>query len=200
MTVDFQTKPTLHGEKVTLRPFLPDDWEKMLPILAEPEVNRLTGSAVSDEEASKGMSPEEIEQVKEWYQSRNQQTDRLDLAIIDNQTGALVGEAVFNEYNETTQNVNFRVLIGANGRDKGLGTEGIALFLRYGFEVLKLHKVELSVYSFNPRAEKVYRKNGFVLEGIKREDFLYNGEYFDTKLFGLLRKDYLENKQSFAEG
>lgn len=200
MTIDFQTKPTLHGEKVTLRPFLPDDWEKMLPILAEPEVNRLTGSVVSDDEVSKEISPEEIERIKDWYQSRNQQTDRLDLAIIENETGALVGEVVFNDYNETTQNVNFRVLIGANGRDKGLGTEAMALFLCYGFEVLKLHKVELSVFSFNPRAEKVYRKNGFVLEGIKREDFSYNGEYFDTKIFGLLRKDYLENKQPADEG
>jgi RimJ/RimL family protein N-acetyltransferase len=194
MKIDFQTKPTLKGKKVTLQPFMQDDWIKMLPILEEPEVNRLTGSVVNDDEANNSISSEEIERIKKWYQSRNQQMDRLDVAIIENETGELVGEVVFNDYNETTQNVNFRILIGAKGRNKGLGTEAIALFLQYGFEVLNIHKVELDVYSFNPRAEKVYRKNGFVLEGIKREDFSYNGEYFDTKIFGLLRKEYLVKK------
>ena len=53
-----------------------------------------------------------------------------------------------------------------------------------------MHKVELDVYSFNPRAEKVYRKNGFVLEGVKRKDYQYNGTYIDTKLFGMLKCDY----------
>ncbi len=194
MKLDFQTKPTIKGEKVILRPFEQGDWKKMLLILEEPEVNRLTGSVVNDDEANRATSQEEIERIKQWYQSRNQQTDRLDLAIIEKETRELVGEVVFNDYKEITQNVNFRILIGALGRNKGLGTEAVALFLRHGFEVLNIHKVELDVYSFNPRAEKVYRKNGFVLEGIKREDISYNGEYFDTKIFGLLRKDYLENR------
>jgi RimJ/RimL family protein N-acetyltransferase len=67
--------------------------------------------------------------------------------------------------------------------------------LEYGFEVLNLHKVELGVYSFNPRAEKVYRKNGFVLEGVQREAIQYNDEYFDTKIFGMLKEDYLRARE-----
>jgi RimJ/RimL family protein N-acetyltransferase len=56
---------------------------------------------------------------------------------------------------------------------------------------LQLHKIGLEVYSFNPRAERVYQKAGFVLEGVKREDFIYNGEYIDTKVYGMLKADYL---------
>lgn len=188
--IDFKTKPVLEGKKVILKPFDIEDWEKMLPILAEPEVNRLTGSVVNDEEASAAFSIEEAEKIKEWYLSRNQQTDRLDLAIIEKEKEALVGEVVFNEYDENTGNVNFRILIGEAGRGKGLGTEATEIFLRYGFEVLGLHKVELEVYSFNPRAERVYRKNGFILEGVKREGFRYNDIYIDTYIFGMLKEDY----------
>jgi len=196
--INFQAKPVLEGKKVILRPFEMNDWEKMLPILEEPEVRRLTGSDNSDEEANLSISPEEAEKIKQWYQSRNQQADRLDLAIVERQSESLVGEIVFNDFDETTINVNFRILIGSSGRGKGLGTESIALFLRYGFEVLGLHKVELDVYSFNPRAEKVYRKNGFVLEGVKREDFQYNGTYIDTKLFGMLKSDYVQLKNKIV--
>jgi RimJ/RimL family protein N-acetyltransferase len=55
-------------------------------------------------------------------------------------------------------------------------------------------RIELDVYSFNPRAEAVYQKVGFVLEGIKRKNFIYNGELFDTKLYAMLQSDYQNRK------
>lgn len=36
------------------------------------------------------------------------------------------------------------------------------------FERLGLHRLELDVYSFNPRARRVYEKAGFRREGILR--------------------------------
>ncbi|WP_438434962.1 GNAT family N-acetyltransferase [Gorillibacterium sp. sgz500922] len=186
----FHLKPTLTGEKVILRPFSEGDGQRMLEILAEPEVRRLTGSVTSEAEAQAPDSEEEKERIRQWYRTRSDQTDRLDLAICDRASGELVGEAVFNEYDPSTGNVNFRILIGAAGQGKGIGSEAVGLFLRYGFEELKLHKVELSVFSFNPRAERVYRKNGFRLEGIRREDLCYEGEYVDSLLFGILRSEY----------
>ncbi len=150
--IDFKTKPVIEGKKVILRPFEDKDWEKMLSMLEEPELRRLTGSVANDREANAPTDSEELAKIRKWYESRNQQTDRLDLAIVERGNGELVGEVVFNEFEETTRNVNFRILIGASGRGKGLGTEATALFLQYGFEELGLHKIELEVYSFNPRA------------------------------------------------
>ncbi len=189
--IDFSYKPIIEGTKVVLRPFAKNDWEEMIRILDDLELKRLTGSVTSDEEANATDSPEEMERMKQWYLNRNEQTDRLDLAIVDIESGLVVGEAVFNEYEEETGNVNFRILIGRAGRNKGLGSEAVSLFIMYGMTELQLHKIGLEVYSFNPRAERVYQKAGFVLEGVKREDFMYNGEYIDTKIYGMLRADYL---------
>lgn len=187
---NFKEKPVLSGEKVRLRPFEDGDAEKMLSILEELDVRRLTGSAGNDEEASRPMTEEEKERTRAWYAKLNAQTDRLDLAIVDQESGEVIGEAVFNEYDDEAGNVNFRILIGSAGQGQGRGTEAIRLFLRHGFENVGLHRVGLEVFSFNPRAERVYVKNGFVLEGIKREDFMYNGEYIDSKVYGMLRSDY----------
>ena len=101
---------------------------------------------------------------------------------------------VFNEYDEVTNSVNFRILLSESCCNKGVGTEAISLFVQYGMEKLELHKISLEVFSFNLRAKKVYQKVGFKLEGIKREDFLYNSEYIDTKIYGMLKTDYLNNK------
>ncbi|OWA37958.1 GNAT family N-acetyltransferase [Saccharibacillus sp. O16] len=178
------------GEKVQLRPFAEGDGEKMIAILEEVDVRRLTGSAVDDAEASQPMTEEQKARTLAWYANLNEQPDRLDLAIIDQESGELIGEAVFNEYDDNAHNVNFRILIGSAGQGQGLGTEAIRLFIRHGFETMGLHRIGLEVFSFNPRAERVYIKSGFVLEGIKREDFAYNGTYIDSKVYGMLRADY----------
>lgn len=187
---DFSLKPTLHGEKVILRSFQPEDIEAMLEILSDYEVRKLTGSVCTDEEAHAPETQEEIEKNRQWYKTRNEQLDRLDLAIVDKTTNKIVGEVVFNEYDDNANKVNFRILIGSNGRNKGFGSEATALFLKYGFDILKFHKIELQVFSFNPRGEHVYIKNGFVLEGILREDFKYEGEYIDYKLYSILSSEY----------
>lgn len=187
---DFKHKPILTGERMILRPFKEDDFDEMIAILNEPDVRKLTGSAVNEEECAEPFSEADLDKMRAWYASRNEQTDRMDLAVIDRHTGNLVGEAVLNEYDEVTRNVNFRILIGMSGQGRGIGSEATKLILKYAFEVLLLHKVSLEVFSFNPRAERVYVKNGFLLEGVRREDFRFEDEYIDTRIYGMLKSDY----------
>jgi RimJ/RimL family protein N-acetyltransferase len=191
---NFMIKPVLVGEKVILRPFEERDWEIMYEILNEPDLKKLTGSVSSDEEAYAAPQPEEREKIRQWYMTRNEQNNRLDLAVVYKESDQVIGEVVFNEYDEETDNVNFRVLLSEASCNKGVGTEALSMFIQYGIEELVLHKISLEVYSFNPRAERVYQKVGFKLEGIKREEFIYNQEYFDTKIYGLLKADYLDKK------
>lgn len=190
--VNFAHKPVLVGDKVILRPFEEKDYDVMFEILEEFELRKLTGSASSDEEANTPSDQEEKEKTLKWYSTRNEQSDRLDLAVVHKKNGQIIGEVVFNEYEEEAGNVNFRVLLSNSGCDKGLGTEAVTIFIKYGMEELQLHRISLEVYSFNPRAERVYQKVGFKLEGIKREEFLYNDEYIDAKMYGLLQSDYIE--------
>ncbi len=127
---DLATKPTLHGTLATLRPFREGDAEVMAQVLSDPEVRRLTGSVESTAQAS---LPEPLDdRLRDWYATRNEQTDRLDLAVEDAATGRLVGEVVLNEVDLETLTCNLRVLIGPEGRDRGLGTEAVGLATAYG--------------------------------------------------------------------
>lgn len=193
---NFMIKPVLVGEKIILRPFEEKDCDIMYEILNEPNLKKLTGSVSSDEEANAAPQPEEREKIRQWYMTRNEQNNRLDLAVVYSENDQVIGEVVFNEYDEETDNVNFRVLLSEASCNKGVGTEALSMFIQYGMEELELHKISLEVYSFNPRAERVYQKVGFKLEGIKREEFIYNQEYIDTKIYGLLKADYLEEREA----
>lgn len=188
--INFKDKPVLVGERIILRPFQNEDLVDMIKILNEPELKKLTGSVTNDRDANKIMEDDERNRITSWYQSRNIQSDRLDLAIALKDTNQIIGEVVFNEFDDHSNNVNFRILISQSYSNQGFGSEAIQMFIQYGFEQLNLHKINLEVFSFNPRAEHVYKKVGFKLESIKREDFKYNDNYIDTKVYGLLKSEY----------
>jgi RimJ/RimL family protein N-acetyltransferase len=120
---DFAAKPTLTGERVILRPFADGDTQRLLAALGDPDVRILTGS-VHDEAAARTLaSPQEEKLAAEWYATRNDTDDRLDLAVVDRAGGASVGEAVLNQWDPGSQSCNFRILIGPAGQNRGLGTE-----------------------------------------------------------------------------
>ncbi len=48
---------------------------------------------------------------------------------------------------------------------KGLGTEAIQLLVQFGFNTLNLHRIYLTVFEDNLRAQRVYEKIGFTRTG-----------------------------------
>ncbi|WP_256837803.1 GNAT family N-acetyltransferase [Ornithinimicrobium faecis] len=185
----FSEKPTLTGDLVTLRPVEPEDVQVMVGILTDPDLLRLTGSVHSTAETETAAEPE-IGPLREWYTTRNDQPDRLDLMVVDNASGQVVGEVVLNEWDEGDRTCNYRTLFGPGGRDRGLGSEATRLLIDYAFTHLPLHRIDLEVYAFNPRAQRVYEKAGFVVEGTRREAFEFDGERFDAIIMGQLRSDW----------
>lgn len=185
----FATKPTLTGSRVVLRPFTEADIAAMGPVLADPDVIRLTGSAHTTAQTL-GGSPELDERVLRWYRSRAEQTDRIDLAIVDAATDGCVGEIVLNDWSPENRTCNLRILVGPAGRDRGLGSQAVRLLVDHAFERSDLHRIELSVFAFNPRARHVYERCGFVLEGVRRESFRFDDVPYDDLAMAQLRPDW----------
>lgn len=165
-------KPTLQGKKVVLRPPVREDAWPIAQLLADEELLRFTGSVTSAAEAA-AFPLQPTEEIVEWYSSRAAIDGRLDLVIVDARSEEPVGESVLNDWDPVARSANFRILIGPTGRDRGLGTEAIRLTVGYGFEHVGLHRIELGVYAYNPRAIRAYRKVGFVVEGTRRDAFRY---------------------------
>ncbi|MHA7261986.1 GNAT family N-acetyltransferase [Arthrobacter sp. TMN-37] len=185
----FSEQPTLRGTLCTLRPFTAGDIDAMGPILADPEVLRLTGSVHSTGEAEAGTRTLD-ERTRRWYDTRSGQDDRLDLAVVDNATGGCVGEAVLNEWAPEDDACNFRILLGPVGRDRGIGSEATRLLIDHAFTATGLHRISLEVFAFNPRARRAYEKSGFTAEGTLRGAFKFDGRYIDAIAMSILRPEW----------
>lgn len=74
---------------------------------------------------------------------------------------------------------------------QGLGTDALNALVDFGFGELRLQRIWLDVYDFNPRARRSYEKCGFVLEGTKRQAIFKRGRHRDVLLMSVLRDDWL---------
>lgn len=168
--INFKEKPVIIGENIILRPFQLEDIPSMEECLQDTEVLKFTGSSSDFDKYA----------IYQWYSSRNEQEDRLDLAIAIKNDHTVIGEAVINEYDEAKHSMNFRILIGPKGRNQGFGTEATRLIIDYVFQNTDLKQITLGVYAFNPRAKKVYEKIGFIVDSIDKDDLEYEGQMIDA--------------------
>ncbi len=74
--------------------------------------------------------------------------------------------------------------------DKGYGYEAMQLALAFAFRELNLHRVTITVFSYNDRSLALAEKLGFRREGTYRERLQRDGQRYDMHLLGLLRHEW----------
>jgi len=73
---------------------------------------------------------------------------------------------------------------------RGYGTDAMRLIVGFGFREVGLHRIQLGVYSFNPRAIAAYRKAGFLEEGRRREAVHHDGHWYDDVEMSILEHEW----------
>jgi ribosomal-protein-alanine N-acetyltransferase len=74
--------------------------------------------------------------------------------------------------------------------NRGLMTEALREVIKFGFEIMRLNRIEARCFLTNHASEKVMQKVGMKFEGIQREGLFAKGEYQDLKVYSLLRKEF----------
>lgn len=152
------------------------------------EVARLTG-------CKEAFTKEEI---IAFFLNSLEDDDRYFFLILE-PNGKIIGESVINEIDWNLRCANFRIaLYHTTERGKGIGTWATEVTRDFAFEKLKLHRLELDVYSFNPRAEKAYLKAGFKREGVLRDAVMDGDQYADDILMSILEEEWRALKDRAA--
>ena len=109
--------------------------------------------------------------------------------------GSIIGESIINKIDWDLRCANFRIaLFHSIERGKGIGTWATELTRDFAFEKLKLHRLTLDVYSFNPRAEKTYLKAGFKREGVLKDAVKDGDQCADDIRMAILEDEWRELK------
>lgn len=111
--------------------------------------------------------------------------------LIWEENGTPAGYALWAEIGDPSGRVELRRLaLDQAGGGKGLGF--VQALTAYGFEVLGAKKVWLDASGENLRAQKIYDRAGYRLEGRLRDHWYRPslGRNVDVLLYGLLRADW----------
>ena len=159
-------------------------WEQGFGV--DSEVDRLTGS----------RSDFTREEVLAYFRNCLEAEDRADFLIIG-PDGRILGESVVNEIDWKTRCGNFRIAIfRSDNCGKGIGSWAVRMTRDFAFEALGLHRLELDVFSFNPRAVRAYEKSGFRREGVRRDAVLDGTAYGDDILMAILEDEWRKIKRT----
>ena len=173
--------PRLRSPRTLLRPFRPDDIAGRMRCGKDPEIIRLFGGSPAFSE----LVPMSLEEATAWYDAVS--GDRTPLHWAVESGGDFVGTAMLHRLSTTDRRATYAVgLLDAARLGLGLGTEITRTVLRYGFDELGLHRIDLRVLAFNVRAIRCYSRCGFVEEGRERESAYVDGSWCDDVIMGVL--------------
>lgn len=174
--------PRLETKRLVLREMRPEDAEAIFHILGDEEVMRYYEMPVF-------IRLEEARQTLERVRSRRERGEGMRWGITIKGEDTVVGSCGYSWH------LSHR--FGEIGYDlaraywkQGIMTEAIQALLQFGFEARNLHRVEAKVRLGNDASMRVLQKLGFQEEGILRERIFVNNQFYDVKLFSLLKSEY----------
>jgi RimJ/RimL family protein N-acetyltransferase len=178
-----ETGPFLSGKVVVLRGLQRNDLKSY---------GRWLDDARVTEFLEMGARPTREKDVEAFWKMASEAEDTIVFAIVDRQSGEVVGNCGLYGIQWVCRRAQFNILIGEpSAWSKGLGSESASLLLNYAFNKLNLNSVQLGVNAENKRAVRSYEKTGFVHEGIRRQFIYRNGRYYDIVVMSVLRDEFL---------
>lgn len=172
----------LQGNRVYLRPIENDDLDLFyVKAIWDKECRRLTGTQAVFSRTG----------LQNWFDKNSTDNSRIDLLICLQENDQPIGDLAMLNINHQNQNAVVRISIfDKEFWGNGYGTEAMSLLIKFGFDILNLHRVGLDVFAFNDRAIKAYEKLGFKQEGIIRDELFYDGKFHDSIMMGVLRGEF----------
>lgn len=173
----------LFGERIRLRAIEREDIPTFVRWFNDPEVRRYL------------LMYEPMSRVKEerWFEAQVEARDEFLLAI-EAQVGddwIHIGNVGLHRIDWKNRIAIFGIALGEKAYwGQGYGTDATRTMLRFAFGELNLHRVELEVYDFNPRAIRCYEKAGFRREGTRRQALFRDGRYWDVHTMAVLQTEF----------
>jgi ribosomal-protein-alanine N-acetyltransferase len=114
--------------------------------------------------------------------------------LLDPSSGNMMGWCGFHTW--YTQHARAEIgywITDESRRGEGLMTEAMKAILHYGFEVMRLHRMEAFIGPDNFPSLKLVQRFGFQKEGVLREHYQVDGRMEDSVAYGLLRHEFENN-------
>ncbi|MBE9157390.1 GNAT family N-acetyltransferase [Nodosilinea sp. LEGE 06152] len=183
-----EVQPTLTTERLVLRPF---DLGDVAGVVA------LAGDRALAENTLAIPHPYTEADAKSWIGEQpiaygENKSITYAITQADNTLCGAVGLSLYSAYNMA----ELGYWVGRPFWGRGYATEAGAALIAFGFDTLGLNRINAIHFGDNPASGRVMEKLGMAKEGYRRRQTPKWGVYRDVALYGLLREDWMNAKQS----
>lgn len=175
---------TIETERLTLRRFLYTDDDAMLKYwIADEKIQSLYSEPVY-------TTKEAVKELLDKYIGSYEKEDYYRWAIIEKTTGQCIGQIAYFLVDNKNHFAEIEYCIGSEFQCKGFATEATKAVIKFGFEKMNLHKVQICTKTINAPSKRVIEKCGLTYEGTLRDYFCMNGQYVGRLYFSILRNEF----------
>jgi RimJ/RimL family protein N-acetyltransferase len=133
-----------------------------------------------------------IEDQKTWIELCTKNWDErneFNFAITDSRDGTYLGGCGLNHINLIDQIANLGYWVRSNQVNRGIATAATLLLAQFGFNELKLNRIEIVVAVENKASQRVAEKAGALKEGVMRNRLFLHNKAHDAVIFSLIPTD-----------
>ncbi len=173
---------TLRGEHIYLRALEPEDLEFVYALENDESIWEISNTQTP---YSKFL----IHQYLENAQQDIYEAKQLRLAICLVNYDNAVGLIDLFDFDPKNNRAGIGILIqNIENRTKGIGSEALALLIKYSFQQLQLNQLYANIDSDNKHSLQLFSKFGFQEIGLKKQWNRINNVYKDEYMFQLINK------------
>ena len=183
MRTHFEPFPTLHTERLVLRQPVPSDSERNFLLRTDERVMAYIGRP-------RPNNMQEAAAMLELLEHDRSIGTRLGWIIALRDDPAMIGTIGLYKLQPEHQlaEVGFQLMHEQWG--KGLMREALTAVAHFAFDQLGAHRVEARTDPRNARTRALLERCGFMLEGILRESYYWDGAFMGTAVYGRLHNDH----------
>lgn len=170
--------PTLMTDRLLLRQFVDSDLHKVFEGLSDPEVIEYYGVSYKTLESAK-------EQMK-FFSKLETDGSGIWWAICSLDNKAFYGGVGFNNLSKEHRKAEIGCWLLKDFWRRGVMTEVMPIVCGYGFEILRLHRIEGFVETGNISCKNAMKKLDFNYEGTMRDCEIKNGKFISIDIYAKL--------------
>jgi RimJ/RimL family protein N-acetyltransferase len=181
----------LTTNRLLIRDFTENDWPTVLAYQSHPDYLKYT--------SWESRTPTDVQNFIRLFIGWKNQIPRIkyQMAVVLPDTHEVIGCCGIRKNSSDAIEADIGYELNPAYWGNGYATEIVNRLLEFGFNELKLHRIWSFCIAENTASRRVLEKTGFKKEGLCRENDYFKGRYWNTLIFGILKKEWLEKNHFY---
>ena len=160
--MSFPCQPTLSTERLTLRDIEYSDWKEIMYLRSDPTINQYVHRPKSD---SKEKAVSFIEAIKQKVDNG----ESFYWCISEKNNPAMIGSICLWNFEKEAKSAEVGYDLDLKFHKKGIMNEALGAVLNFGFNTVKLEKIEAFTQSNNQASIALLLRNGFQINASRND-------------------------------